>query len=822
MKGGAVWPGVLASAAVLAGTFFWLARAQRAPFEEADDGPRTEHEWIVGSVARDASEMVWRAAGRLEDGRGRLSIRVVQDDPRRPGAAVTLRDESGALLQSGAIETKHYVWSPRDFQPWVETLLRSGGVVAGAPSGDDPSRLLQALTEPTAAVLHRESAEVARALEQDLRVAARHEDAALVLGAFALRESAGEFADTRALLSRMTAHLTLGRALRPNQGPGATGVVAEAVLLALAGRQAEAMQAVAILEDDARISEPARSAWCAALRLRATEDWRQEPPGRSLLERRELYRALVNGYDPIHADERMAGRMVDEVPDWSRISLQRLESAPQAHRHLRGALEREQEELRAVWTASRSEAFGPSDAATLDRVAEGCLEEVNGRLRPQVLQWGDWAGAFQRHAALLVYKEQLLWTFIQDARETADAEWARAHELLGKLRLFPLVEVRRARTASDYASAMTKAVALVTARPEQVTAQNWLAMQTPPRFAPHHSGVPSADAWFVGFPAGTTVDGRFRMERLASFRTADVSAFEAVRSLSPYDGGVVGQLVLRKYPVQRTPADIEREFGERSRYDPLIMHWMVKCCWETNPSLFREVMDRLCALDPERCMRIGSQLADRGLDEAAAVAYQRAADHGLERPMVADQDWLAQYYYARGEHDRALRLARAAAGTGTTEGEETLGRLLERMGRLGEARRTLERVKARDGGSDALTQFLYRRGPAAHREFLENVRPNLPNGLEPVAVADLQEAPSDGVWIGADHENLQRAGITMGNVIVGVDGFRVRSVLQYHVIRGLEQGAEMDLVVWNGSSYREARVAAPRRMLDAGLVSYAR
>jgi hypothetical protein len=807
-------------AALVAGSR-WGARAQHAPTGTGSGAPRTEHEWLVGAVVRDLSELIWKAAGRL-DGGGRLSVRVVQEDPRRPRAAVTLVDPQGSVLQSGVIETTHFVWSPRDYQSWATVLLRSGGVVPSDSPGDDGSRLLEALLEPTAAVLHRESEEVSESLGRDLRVASRHEDAAAVVGAFALRDAAGEFADTRDLLSRMAAHLAMARALRPGEPPGVTGAVAEAVLLVLAGRQAEGMTAIAAIADDARLAEPARSAWAAALRLRATEDWRQAPAGQSLLERREHYRALVNGYDPTHADRRQAGKMADEVPDWARISLQRMERGPQAHRHLGGALHREQEELRAVWEASRSEPFDLANAEALDAVADGCLEEADGQRRVRVLQWGDWASTFQRHAAMLAYKEQVLWTHIQDSAAAADREWAEAREQLGALRLFPLIEQRRARTAQEYTSAMTRAVALVTAHPEQVTFQNWVALQKPAHFAPHFPGVPSSDAWFVGFPAGTTIDGRFRLERLASLRTADLATIEALRALSPYDGGVIGQLIVHKHPEVRTAADIGRESGERRLYDPLIMHWMAKCCVDTDPALFREVVARLCPLDPERCMVVADQLADRQTDEAAALAYQGAADHGIAEGLVAEQGWLTRYYYERGEEARALKLARAAAATGTTEGLETLGRLLERMGRLQEARAVLESVKERDGASDALTQFLYRRGPAGHDAFVESTREYFPDGLEAVTVADLHEPPGDGLLVGEDHENLQKGGIGIGNVIVAVDGFRVRSVIQYHLVRGLEVGPETDLIVWNGSAYRDVRVATPRRIVDAGLVTYAR
>ena len=284
---------------------------------------------------------------------------------------------------------------------------------------------------------------------------------------------------------------------------------------------------------------------------------------------------------------------------------------------------------------------------------------------------------------MFVFKEQGYWDGILSVPEQADEAWEEARERLGRLPLLPLAERLRARTRETYRDAMARAVPLVTRHPERVTASNWLELQKPPGFAPVPPDIPSADAWFGGFPAGTTYDARNRMLALPRLLRADVASAEAYRSLAPYDYYVVVGLIQRKYPRLRTAADIGREFGEQGRFNPLVMHWMAKCCADTDPPLFIEIAERLCTLDPDRCILMAHQLADRGLDQSAALAYQRALDHGTDSEAVSESlRWLVRYHQLRGERAQALRIARKVATSGTSGGMETLALFHELEGRL--------------------------------------------------------------------------------------------------------------------------------------------
>ena len=75
---------------------------------------------------------------------------------------------------------------------------------------------------------------VSAALKTNMRDAHAHESAALVVGAFAFRETAGMFSDTRWALNRMTAHLAMAAALRgAEETASIDGALAEVTLYVL-------------------------------------------------------------------------------------------------------------------------------------------------------------------------------------------------------------------------------------------------------------------------------------------------------------------------------------------------------------------------------------------------------------------------------------------------------------------------------------------------------------------------------------------------------------------------------------------------------------
>ncbi|MGH9218617.1 MAG: hypothetical protein ACRD1W_04915, partial [Vicinamibacterales bacterium] len=217
---------------------------------------KTEHEWAIREIALDIEEMAAFA------------------DHRSPGP----------LPQA----LPAVPWEPDTFLPMAEGLF---GDISRASIDNDVVEVYPALTALDVPTLIESSKIVSQQLAANMRDAHTHESAALVIGAFALREAADLFTDVRWSLNRMTAHLAVAKALRGSDPRSPDGELANVILLALANHQARALKELGRL-GTAAPPEPL-NAWIRALHIRITQDWRplSEPAGASRLEKLEFFRA---------------------------------------------------------------------------------------------------------------------------------------------------------------------------------------------------------------------------------------------------------------------------------------------------------------------------------------------------------------------------------------------------------------------------------------------------------------------------------------------------------------------------------------------------
>jgi len=359
--------------AVLAWRMGWLATtpAPAAVAPTPTPPPRfqsawaTEQEWLVDRISRDVGEMAAFAAMR--------TVAAAQAPPVKPEA----------------IRFEDHVFSPRAYEPTAREAL--GGPAAANPPAADESRedarLLSALLDLRADTLAREDLTLSRRLEAEPRDAGAHERAALLLGAFALRDAAGSSTDTRPALTRLTAHLAFALALRGDTKPGLAARFAETVLVTLVGRERDALSRLAACEGAA--VSTAEGAWVRALRLRNTGDWRiaRDEKRLTLLERLEEFRALVEGQDDTAALAWLDRGHPEAIPDWGLIALNAGGlSVETANRFADLSIVMELAEAGEVLTTLRG--APPHEAAFLE-----ALNEQPGRASSRwPTSWSGWAG----------------------------------------------------------------------------------------------------------------------------------------------------------------------------------------------------------------------------------------------------------------------------------------------------------------------------------------------------------------------------------------------------------------------------------------------
>ena len=228
---------------LLAGTVIaWSAtqgRTDRAtPAAMASASPyATEQHWIVSNVA---TAILGMAQSTLPGPRPDTATVAVQgNETSAPVFLVTIGQELPVrLIVDG------HLWSPRTYAPLAQSLFAAGAaspVPAGRATDHD---VRAALVDLRVEVLLDVNERISAVLTSDMRSAAAHESAALLVGAHALRESWTVFGDVRTALSGMAAHLAVADAVRGQAAETVDGILARAVLTLLTGAQRDALAIV--------------------------------------------------------------------------------------------------------------------------------------------------------------------------------------------------------------------------------------------------------------------------------------------------------------------------------------------------------------------------------------------------------------------------------------------------------------------------------------------------------------------------------------------------------------------------------------------------
>jgi hypothetical protein len=160
---------------------------------------------------------------------------------------------------------------------------------------------------------------------------------------------------------------------------------------------------------------------------------------------------------------------------------------------------------------------------------------------------------------------------------------------------------------------------------------------------------------------------------------------------------------------------------------------------------------------------------------------------------------------------------------GSLTGVITAGHLYEDLGRFEEAEALYDQAYRRYDDPAQLLGFYYRavivRKEAAYNEKWRSLAPAVfPNGLQDVP-ATLDAAPQSGVIIIKDNPNTIKHGIQTGDIVVGLEGFRVENLNQYYAVNAFFSKEQMKLTLWRGNLYA-ATIQAPNRLMGVQFRSH--
>jgi hypothetical protein len=723
---------------------------------------RTEFAWAAGESAADIAEM---AAGKSP---ATVSL--------PPGIAP---------------------WHPEGLVPLARQLF--GAVPAAANRGG--GNHYSTLTDLTPAALTRADAAVSALLKSDLRNHRAHESAALLLGAFGLREAAGDLNDSRWVLNRMTAHLAVAEALRPDAAAVTLdGQLARVVFLALGNRATSGLAALDRIAAPA--ADTALAAWQRALRFRLTGDWRTSPlpADGSRLEKLEYFRARRGALESERATEQLGALKEPASADFSRIVQSFQYGVEDGQAIVRPALGAELQELAEVHRLVRQrEVSGAIPAATINTRAP----RLFGPDGVRVLPWGAWAEFFQRHIGLHVYEIDRFTRRMLGSSDRADDFKRRLDQAFSDWTMYPVASV--VRTKGDGVEAdftfINQAIDVAYRSPELVPFTIWTFVAIGAGYEVVKRGMPQGQ-WFAPPTAVSAYDAGLRARNLIGMIAApDLDALVAEASA---DVALHARALRPRPNGQALAARIVEWFKARAEFDQYAIDAVVAFSRTLEEDIaWRQ---RGCALSVTQCLQLAYLYVISG-DEAKAVAeYERAfRDPRLDQVAVSNASgWLVRYYERNNQLQRAYDLAQRAADTGSARGMITLARLHEHRSRLDEAEALFQRVAGRyREAKEQLAGFLYRQSvvagrPAYHDRWRAIERELFPNGLRKMPATQPQQ-PTSGVLVYNDSAVSRRVRLQAGDIIIGVDGWLVENKEQYDTVIAFAEPASVHkLTAWRG------------------------
>jgi hypothetical protein len=776
---------------LLLGVFAWTLYTRGIPGRFGGQQPaslqthyQTERDWAIRETTLDIEEMAAYAAGR-------------QVNALRATPATT----------------------PWDTTEFTVLATMAFGSPATLPSHTvDAVDVYPALTALDVPVLVESSRTVSDMLAANMRNARAHESAALIIGAFALRDAADLFTDVRWALNRMTAHLAVAAALRADDQRSPDGSLANVILLALANHQARAMVALDALGTGTP-PEP-MNAWVRALRMRITQDWRvlPDPASATRLEKLEFFRAKRQAVKRERAAQHLAQVAEPMAADFARIAQNNGVGVEDGHEFLRPALDFELEEAARAYQRVHGRPFPASLAEALNHRSSRLIAN-----EPHVLGWGTWAEFYQRHIAMTVGMVDSYERHMLGRPADADARKREMSTRVGDLTLFPVGTIRWTKgsegTEADLAY-LSDVVELAARAPEMLSAPAWKWFEHGVAYEPVATGMPSSANWFVRLtPSVPFETGRRFAEAVGAADDPD-----ALLTAAPHDLAFMAALA-RRGPTDPGVARARGLLELRHDYDLRALDASLALAATEDARM--PLRRKACAISSRDCVQLASSLLHHSGDEAGAAAiYEQAfADPFMDAiARAADSYWLVTYYHRNQQPDKARALAEEVAQTGSGSGYYTRARLNERLGNLDAAEEDFLINAERYKNFEGLLGFYYRRVEVdrmtAYVDKWDRWRAEVfPEGLQPEPT-DLTGVPPTGVFVEKDTELSRAAGIRAGDIIVGLEGWRVDSVPQYRVINFFTDDPNVKLTISRGGQLIKVEAKSPSRLFGTAIQTH--
>lgn len=766
-----------------------------------------EQEWLVDGIGRDIAEILGYAKYMREGNgfaAGDVSLSTKTQDLK-----------SGTYSYSATIGRKgpsfdykltlvDYIWSPKTYVPFAKKLLRLLNLQPRAAS-QIPSEFLNNISKAELKFLFVENERISKALSENPLDASLHEQAALLLGVFASLELCGSFTDTRSLLSRMSAHLTLAEALNQER-LGSVGEMANAILESLSCRKRIAFEAVKQIESQNH--SPIEKSILRAIKMRIDHDPRVYDEANSTPFEDLIF---CQFYTQSHTIEDALKRFEKyDVPFSQQWRIMLSSGKPTV---ASGSFTSAK-----MLSSEISEFIGCRDA--YKKVHDGdfssCCEELN--LQPggclskrgeipalNVLSWELVCSFFQRQFAYAMILEYQYYKWSLHVNEVAQQVKDDAYKNFSKLNLFPFAADRFILKGDERRAVYAAIKKLLVERPEAVSSQIWkLTVQKAAKSTTIPLQCPSPEAWFdPTMPLGTVFVERYDQKNCPK----SLAFYEELRRLNPFDAWLAMAWAKEKYGEFPTAEQYREAFGSLVDYDDRAIHLV--CRGELHkPEKFIVLAEKIAKEDPKMYFDLADYCVINHMPKKAVEYYEKAFESVPDHVAIANKsDWLVQYFYDSGEKSKAEHLAESAAAVFSRRGLQTLGRLYERQGRLSDAEERYKSIRERYNNDSPLLSFYlrYKEKDIRYAQYVAELLPKIfPSGLEKVSLSSFSGQPVKGIVVQSTWW-ISDSPLKWDTIIVGINGYAVADGAQYDVVKELTDQKTCSVIYWDGKEYKERK-----------------
>lgn len=797
---------------------------------------QSDSQYLVENILGDVAELAAYAGTGKAPAPDAISVDAQEQEKQRVDSPTYQCEIKTGQEKAGlkfTLKIDRPIWAPELYEGPAKDLLGRAGYKPANTSGGAHKDLglMAKLPELSATELELANQAVSAELEKEFANPDLHEQAALVLGVFGLRESAGYFHDTRHVLCRMTAHLALARALGGGKGESAEGQLADVLLYALMNNRQTAFEKLERFGQT-----PKSEVWTRALKARLTGDYRELAARKTLTPLEILMRLQAHGQQ-VGMDAAWA-QLKETVKkarvDYCRAVAEVGHGVQLGHELSRMALPLEWAELAEVYKLSRGgKISAEKTAGILNEKARHCFETTpEGTVRLRVIGWGEWADFCQRHLCHAVGNTfnfmQYKWGVPEEAQQFKEA----TRKLVAGLRLYPFLRRMNATQADEYRQSIEEGVARVRETPELIPLASWLYLHY---YAP--DGIPFDNrACGSGFedwnkhyaPPGTAYDLCSRLVKVDP-TTNNLAFYERLLALAPWDGAAMHGLIKCKQSggAKLSGDELKAIYRPILEYAPHALE-CVAVAYEPQPAEYERYMTLAAKSAPHNYFQLGNYFAGRKEEDKAARYYEQAVALVLDDVWVANQsDWLVKYYFRKGRITEADHLANRAAEVYSHSGLMTKSDLLFLEKKYAESLEYVRKMDERYDRPEAIPAWIGKYKAATgdtryDKELQAFEQKHFPNGKEPAVLADFKVKPQSGVRFEEDSALLNAAGLKRGDIIVALDGVRVYNLMQYNYLRDTLKTPELKLIVWGGMQYREVTASPPDHKFGVSLSNYRR